>query len=152
MTPIGKPASRPRRKQGQLGATLLFTTNLVGIALAASVTFLVLGFAPFHLAKRGLMFASAMMVAIAIPLTIAFSGLTQQGKLLNQVPTGIVTLGGEQVRVGHVEVIAGSPPLVRLSLSAPNQVGAAQVDELKQLISERVGETIELEADVSLRR
>ena len=135
-----------------VGATLLFTTNLVGIALAASVTFLVLGFAPFHLAKRGLMFASAMMVAIAIPLTIAFSGLTQQEKLLNQVPTGIVTLGGEQVRVGHVEVIAGSPPLVRLSLSAPNQVGAAQVDELKQLISERVGETIELEADVSLRR
>ncbi|MEP1471016.1 MAG: TIGR00341 family protein [Halieaceae bacterium] len=135
-----------------IGATLLFSTNLIGIALAASVTFLVLGFAPFHLAKRGLMFASAMMVAIAIPLTIAFSGLTQQGNLLNQVPTGIVTLGGQQVRVGHVEVIAGSPPLVRLSLSAPNQVGTAQVDELKQLISERVGETIELEADVSLRR
>lgn len=135
-----------------IGATLLFSTNLVGIALAASVTFLVLGFAPFHLAKRGLMFASVMMVAIAIPLTIAFSGLTQQGNLLNQVPTGLLTLGGQQVRIGHVEVIAGSPPLVRLSLSAPNQVGAVEVDELKQLISERVGETIELEADVSLRR
>jgi uncharacterized hydrophobic protein (TIGR00271 family) len=135
-----------------IGATLLFSTNLVGIALAASLTFLVMGFAPFHLAKRGLIFAGVTMVAIAIPLTIAFSGLTQQGNLLNQVPTGLVTLGGQQVRIGHVEVTAGSPPLVRLRLSAPKQVEEAQVDELKQLISERVGEVIELEADFSLRR
>ena len=111
-----------------------------------------MGFAPFHLAKRGLIFAGVTMVAIAIPLTIAFSGLTQQGNLLNQVPTGLVTLGGQQVRIGHVEVTAGSPPLVRLRLSAPKQVEEAQVDELKQLISERVGEVIELEADFSLRR
>ena len=101
-----------------IGATLLFTTNLVGIALAASATFLVLGFAPFHLAKRGLIFAGVMMAVIAIPLTIAFSGLTQQGNLLNQVPTGKVVLQGQEVRVGHVEVVAGSPPLVRLQLSA----------------------------------
>ena len=32
MTPIGKPASRPRRKQGQLGATLLFTSQAAIVA------------------------------------------------------------------------------------------------------------------------
>ena len=135
-----------------LGAGLLFTTNLVGISLAASVTFLVLGFAPFHLARKGLTLALGMMAVIAIPLTIAFSGLIQQGTLLNRVPTGTIEVDGAQMQIGHVEVRPGSPPLIRVRLSAAQHPDVRQIDALKAIITERVGEPIVLEADFILRR
>ncbi|MFT6285963.1 MAG: putative hydrophobic protein (TIGR00271 family) [Alcanivorax sp.] len=135
-----------------LGAGLLFTTNLVGISLAASVTFLVLGFAPFHLARKGLTLALGMMAVIAIPLTIAFSGLIQQGTLLNRVPTGYIEVDGAQLDIGHVEVRPGAPPLIRISLSAAHHPDEHQIDALKAIITEHVGEPIVLEADFILRR
>ncbi len=135
-----------------MGAGLLFITNLVGIALAGSLTFLVLGFAPFHLARRGMTLAIAVMAVIAIPLTIAFSGLMQQGSVLNQVPTGSIEVAGEKMEVGHVEVRPGSPPLIRLQLSAARQPDDAQMDALKALLEQRVGQPIVLEVDIRLRR
>ena len=64
------------------GASLLFITNLVGISLAASTTFLVMGFAPFKLAKKGLAITLVLMAAITVPLYIAFADLVEQGRIL----------------------------------------------------------------------
>ncbi len=60
------------------GSFLLFVTNLVGITLSAALTFIVLGFAPVTKAKKGIIYASAMMAIIAIPLFISFSDMIEK--------------------------------------------------------------------------
>ena len=134
------------------GALLLLITNLVGIALAASATFLVLGFAPFQRARRGLAITLGMLLVIAIPLYISFSHLVEKDQLLSRVPRGDMELSGVPVRVGGVSVRSGEPWVVRLVLSSPERLDQAHVEELKQIISERVGYEVLVEAQFSIRR
>jgi uncharacterized membrane protein len=134
------------------GAFLLFITNLVGISLAASATFLVLGFAPFTLARKGLAVSLLMMAVIIGPLYVAFADLVEQGRILQQIPVGRTELVGQPVRLRILEVRTGAPPLVRVVLSSSERLEVTHVDALKQLISERIGRRIALEAQVNLRR
>ena len=134
------------------GALLLFITNLVGILLAASATFLVLGFAPFKLAKKGLAIALLLMAVIIAPLYIAFDNLVQQGSIRRQVPSGQIELNGQSVGVRVIKVRAGNPPMIRVILSSSMRLDENHVDALKQLITERIGSTVTLEAQLNLRR
>jgi uncharacterized hydrophobic protein (TIGR00271 family) len=134
------------------GASLLFITNLVGIALAGSATFLVLGFAPFKLAKKGLAITVLLTAVITAPLYIAFVDLVDQGKILRQIPTGQIELSGETVGLRIVKVRTGRPPLVRVVLSSSRQLDASHVDELKQIIIERTGRRVLVEAQLNLQR
>jgi uncharacterized hydrophobic protein (TIGR00271 family) len=134
------------------GASLLFITNLVGIALAGSATFLVLGFAPFKLAKKGLAITVLLTAVITTPLYIAFVDLVDQGRILGQIPTGQIKLSGESVRLRIIKVRTGRPPLVRVVLSSSRQLDASHVDALKQIIIERVGRRVLVEAQLNLRQ
>ena len=134
------------------GASLLFITNLVGIALAASTTFLVMGFAPFKLAKTGLAITLSLMAAITVPLYIAFGELVEQGELLKQIPTGQIELAGQQVDLRIVKVRTGGSPRVQVVLSSSGQLDVGHVDALKQLIRKRTGRSVSLEAQFNLRR
>jgi uncharacterized hydrophobic protein (TIGR00271 family) len=134
------------------GAILLFTTNLIGIALAASATFLVLGFAPFKLARKGLAISLALMALIIAPLYIGFSDLVMQESIMNQVPTDEIELTDARVSVRNVSVSSAQPPVVRLVVSSREVLEPRHIDELKQIIVRRVGQPVELDVQFSLRR
>ena len=134
------------------GAFLLLATNLVGIALAASATFLVLGFAPFKRARAGLGISLFIMLLISAPLTLSFSHLVAKDKILEQVPTGTIQLAGLLVHVRDVAVSLDEPHLVSIVLSSERHLEASHVDELKALITERVGQPIRLEVQSNIRR
>jgi len=134
------------------GAFLLFITNLVGISLAASLTFLVLGFAPFKYAKKGLGITLVLMAAIVVPLSLAFVDLVEQGRISRQIPNGDIGLSGEPVNVRVLKVTAGQMPVVRVILSSSRRLDETHVDALKTLIRERTGRTVLLEAQLNLRR
>jgi uncharacterized hydrophobic protein (TIGR00271 family) len=134
------------------GALLLFITNLVGIALAGSITFLVLGFAPFERARKGVGWSLMLMLFISAPLFVAFQHLVEEDWISEQVPAGQIELEGVHVYVGEVQVTVGNPHLITVVLSAPEQLDASHVDALKELITRRVAEPVELEARLHLRR
>jgi len=134
------------------GAFLLFTTNLVGISLAASLTFLVLGFAPFVLVRKGLVIVLALVAIIIGPLYVAFNNLVEQGRMLRRISPGQVQLADQPVDLRVVEVRNGTPPLVRVAVSSSRQLNEGHVDALKQLISNQVGRPVLLEAQLNLRR
>jgi hypothetical protein len=134
------------------GAFLLFITNIVGISLAATVTFLVLGFAPFRTATKGLTISLALMAVIAIPLYITFDKLVEQARIMDHIPRGQFELAGLQVRLRNVTVRAGTPPLVSLGMSSSQRITEEHVDALKKLISERIGGPVYLEAQFYIRR
>jgi uncharacterized hydrophobic protein (TIGR00271 family) len=134
------------------GALLLLLTNLVGIALAASATFLVMGFAPFERARRGLTVTLGILLVIAIPLYISFNHLVEKDRLLSQIPRGEMILAGAPVEVANVSVKAGDPWVVRVVLSSPQRLDHYHVEKLKQIISERAGNEVLVEAQFSVRR
>ena len=134
------------------GASLLFITNLFGIALAASLTFLVMGFAPFKLAKKGLAVTLLMMAVVVGPLYIAFENLVRSDEILAEVPTGEIELAGQRIDVRTLEVRTGTPPVVRVALTSPGRIDKSHVDALKQLISGRVGQEVLVDAQLNLRR
>lgn len=134
------------------GAFLLLVTNLVGIALAASATFLVLGFAPFKRARTGLGVSLLIMLLISAPLSLSFSHLVAKNRVLEKVPTGTIQLSGLLVHVRQVEVSLDEPHLVSLVLSSERHLEASHVDELKAVITEKVGEPIRLDVQSNIRR
>jgi len=134
------------------GAGLLFITNIVGISLAATVTFLVLGFAPFRRAQKGLLISVLLMSLIAVPLFFTFQDMIERGRIREQIPKGQFELAGLQVRLRNVTVFVGSPPLIRVGMSSSQRIDEKHVEALKEMISERIGRPIYLEAQFYLRR
>ena len=71
-----------------LHALLLFVTNLIGIVLAGAITFLVLGYAPLHVARRGIITWMIIAVMITIPLYHSFEAMKEKSdvqRALSQV-------------------------------------------------------------------
>ncbi len=134
------------------GAGLLLMTNLVGIALAASATFLVLGFAPFQRAKAGMGAALLVMLVISVPLSLSFSHLVTRDRILEHVPPGEMLVAGLPVTITFAEVSLGEPHLVRVQLSAARPLTSEHIDELKRVISARVGEPVVLDVQSNIRR
>ena len=134
------------------GAALLLATNLVGIALAGSATFLVLGFAPFKRARAGLGVTLLLMLLISAPLTLSFSHLVAKDRILELMPTGAIEVSGMTVHISRVTVSLSEPHVVRLELSSEQPLEASHVDELKSMITDRVDEAVVLEVQSNIRR
>jgi uncharacterized membrane protein len=52
------------------GAMLLFLTNLTGIILAAGLSFMVIGYAPFSRAKKGIALSAFMVRKVVVPVRL----------------------------------------------------------------------------------
>lgn len=134
------------------GAGLLLITNLAGIAVAASTTFLVMGFAPFSRARAGLGISLLIVLLISVPLSLSFFHLVQRDRILEHVPRGTIELAGTRVDIGQVSVALGEPHLISLVMSSSQELTIAHVDELKEIIRDRVDEDVLLQAQFSIRR
>jgi uncharacterized hydrophobic protein (TIGR00271 family) len=134
------------------GAALLLITNLVGIAVAASITFLVLGFAPFKRARAGLGISLFIVLVLSVPLSLSFLHLVEKDQITEHIPRGEVELLGVPVNIGAVKVSVGNPHVVQLTMSSPERLDSSHVDELKAFISDKVGEPVLLEAQFNIRR
>ncbi len=64
-------------------AFLLFSTNLIGIALAATFTFKMLGFSPVVRDKPGLITMLVFFLLICIPLSLSFQRITERTLMEN---------------------------------------------------------------------
>jgi uncharacterized membrane protein len=64
-----------------LGATLLYLTNLLGIALSCMLIFLVAGYTSLARARKPLIWTFALMAILVIPLGVSFARLVRQVQL-----------------------------------------------------------------------
>ncbi|CUS47756.1 MAG: TIGR00341 family protein [Idiomarinaceae bacterium HL-53] len=128
------------------GAGLLLLTNLVGIAGAAVLTFLALGYAPVKRARRGLAVTASLVGAIAIPLAFAFASIYQNWNIERDTQQRRFLALGQTVQLNNISVSIkqdtiyisadhiGSEPLTR-----------AQLLELKRQLEERWESDVVLE-------
>ena len=84
---------------------LLFTTNLVGIVLAAALTFVFLGFSPLRVAKKGLMTWLVIVSLVAIPLYSAFEQMKEDIKVQKILSNLTFSLEEHEVTLTHVKLI-----------------------------------------------
>lgn len=134
------------------GSFLLFLTNLVGIILAAAATFLVMGFSPLHLAKRGLLMSLGVVLVVSIPLSMAFYSMVQEQKMVSSLE-GLSFTGIEsQVTIRNVQIRRGDPLEVSVTMVSDRTLNTEELDKIKADIEQRLGRKIRLQASLSLLR
>ncbi|VAW48946.1 hypothetical protein MNBD_GAMMA03-2113 [hydrothermal vent metagenome] len=124
------------------GAFLLFITNLAGIILAAVATFFIIGFSPFHLAKKGIMLSLGFVVMISVPLVLAYTTMVEEQRI-------IYTLEGwktESIQIRDVTVRKGTPLYISAKLVSSSPLSANQIDVVKSNMQDLLDRDIQLEA------
>jgi len=86
-------------------AFLLFVTNLVGIVLAAALTFMVLGFSPLHLAKKGVMIWLVIVALVSIPLYSSFRQMKTDIEIQRMLSNLAFNVGEHEVKLTHIQVL-----------------------------------------------
>jgi uncharacterized hydrophobic protein (TIGR00271 family) len=134
-----------------LGAMLLFVTNLVGIALAASATFLVLGFAPIRTAKRGLGLGLAALAAVAVPLSISFRDIWETWSTERLVRAEAVVVDGREIELRSVRVTLERPAVrVQAVVASDATIGRETALAVKDELARRLGRPVALELETRL--
>ena len=129
------------------GATLLYLTNLLGIALACMVVFLSAGYAPLRQAGKPLLAAIILTSILLIPLGLSFSRLVQNARIQRSIrdalTNGTVTfqqLELTDLRVNWLE----KTPQVLLSVNAQEPVTEKQVKLLESFLEKEIGQQFTL--------
>lgn len=134
------------------GAFLLFTTNLFGIVLAAAATFLLMGFSPFHLAQRGLFVSTVFVVAVSIPLVLAFNSMVTEQRMLNVLEKWQCTSLDTPVKLRDIRLHGSDPLKVSATLLANRPLQNNDLDVIKQQLEKQLEQSIELEAVLAVKR
>ena len=129
------------------GATLLYLTNLLGIALACMMVFLSAGYAPLRQAGKPLLAAIILTSLLLIPLGLSFSRLVQNARIQRSIrdalTNGTVTfqrLELTDLRVNWLE----KTPQVLLSVNAQEPVTEKQVKLLESFLEREIGQQFTL--------
>lgn len=85
-------------------AFLLFVTNLVGIVFAAALTFVLLGFSPLHIARKGIMVWMLIVAVVAIPLYSSFSKMEEDIRIQKTLSNITFNVGVHDVKLTHIEL------------------------------------------------
>lgn len=134
------------------GAFLLFLTNLVGIVLAAATTFLLMGFSPFRLAQRGLLVSTVFVVAVSVPLVLAFNSMVNEQRMLNVLEKWQCTSLDTPVKLRDIRLHGSDPVKVSATLLANRPLQNGDLDVIKQQLEQRLEQKIELEAVLAIKR
>jgi len=125
-------------------AFLLFLTNLAGIVFAAAVTFTLLGYAPFHLAKKSVAGWLAVVVLVAFPLSKAFMTMTHRSELVESLERSEFRLKEHTVKLEHVTVVPKEGVWqVRCDAISDGVLSKEEKRQLKAAIEQRAGEKLE---------
>ncbi|WP_029408654.1 TIGR00341 family protein [Thiomicrorhabdus sp. Milos-T2] len=130
------------------GAFLLFMTNLFGIVLAASATFLVMGFSPFRVAKKGMLIALIFAITVSIPLTLSFNKMVMKQDIISTIKTWNVV--GMELR--DIKIRDGKTMVISLEILSKNRVENQQIDELQKRLENSLNQPVRLEARTAILR
>lgn len=124
-------------------AFLLFLTNLVGIVLAAALTFMVLGYSPIHVAKKGIVTWFMIALLVAIPLYHSFEKMKEHSAIQKRLANIHFTLKKQEVTLSHIQLIAHSKRLeVRCEVIASGFLSEEEKKMLKEVIEKTIGKKV----------
>jgi uncharacterized membrane protein len=122
-------------------AFLLFMTNLVGIVLAASLTFLMLGFSPVAVAKKGIFYAFVLVAIVSVPLSVSFIKMKHDIDVTQQLLNFKTTINKTKIKLKNIDVQGKE---VRCEVVASEILSGDEKRTLKSLIAKEVGEEVKV--------
>jgi len=128
------------------GAFLLFLTNLCGIVLAAALTFLLLGYSAFHVARRGLAASLLLVAVISVPLGISFQQMVAEHRIIG-------SLQGFEYRgttISNVSVLSSKPLQLALTLVTDKTISSDEILQLKTEVERRLQQPVTLQVSQAL--
>ncbi|MDD3637959.1 MAG: TIGR00341 family protein [Bacteroidales bacterium] len=131
-----------------LGALLLLVTNLAGIVLAGSFTFMLLGFSPFKRATKGMLISLSVVLLLSIPLAFSFGQMIKVHHYTREMEK--FEWKGTEIR--EIQVHNLKPMRIAFKLVTAEPLQSAQLDSLKMLVEEHLEQEVELEVVVALER
>jgi len=126
-------------------AFLLFITNLVGIVLAAALTFVILGFSPLHIAKKGILTWMTIVAIVAIPLYSSFNKMQEDIRVQTILSNLAFSVGENDVKLLHIELIhRKNLNEVRCEVMATGILTKEEKLRLKEVIQKSIGKKVEV--------
>lgn len=130
------------------GAFLLLITNLTGMVLAAALVFLLTGYSPFRLARKGLLISLFVVISISIPLGYGFFKVVEENKIIR-------SLNDKEIKGIILEKVimeSRSPMMISLDFVAKHNPSDEEIDLVKKEIEQIVGEDVTLKAAIRVQR
>lgn len=130
------------------GAFLLLITNLTGMVLAGSLTFLLAGYSPFKLAKKGLLISTFFVLALSVPLGYGFVRVVQE----NQIIQSISYKEFDQVTIKDVRVLNHSPLTLSITILSEDVPTQSEIDKVKSEVELILDKEVTLEIQTKFKR
>lgn len=131
-----------------IGALTLLLANLTGMVLSGAFTFLLMGFSPFKIAKKGLLISLVIVLAISVPLSYGFYQVVKQNNI-EKIVNGIEV---EDLVVKNVSVINKEPLKISFNLICNRMPINKDLDEVKKKIEDKLGQKVSLEINFKFRK
>jgi uncharacterized hydrophobic protein (TIGR00271 family) len=131
-----------------LGASLLLITNLIGIMLASSVTFILLGFAPISRARKALSLSLALMLLVTIPLGLRFDRMVDQNAIHDTLSRIAAAHPEDGILDVREVILSGKKPLIRLDVRVRQDWNEDMMNRNKARIEQTLGYPADLEFSV----
>lgn len=136
------------------GAMLLFLTNLAGIALAAAISFLVLGFAPISRPAQGaksLALSLALTLLLAVPLSYSFNQMHSSWQLEHELVSEVFSVNGKQLRMVDVQIgLLRHGVRVTGDIASPSRLEEKDLWALKVVLEQRWQRPVQMEVGYRL--
>ncbi|GGE43279.1 DUF389 domain-containing protein [Psychroflexus planctonicus] len=130
------------------GAFLLLLTNLTGMVLSGAFTFLLMGFSPFKIAKKGLLISLIIVLAISVPLGYGFIQVVNENKIVNSINNTKV----DQLLIKNVEIIKKEPLKLAIKIVGKQAPSDKELDQVKNKIEEILNKKVDLEININLEK
>ena len=115
------------------------------------MTFVVLGYAPIHRAKKGLLVSFLILSIITIPLVASFMKVMEQNTILNQLNNKQYKIYNKIVEVNILEVdLSKDLPNIFIETKSKDHLNKEDLQLLNQKISSQVGTKILLNIDMRI--
>jgi uncharacterized hydrophobic protein (TIGR00271 family) len=114
------------------GAFLLYITNLAGIILASGLTFIFLGYSPFHRAKKGIFPILITVIILCIPLGISFNQVIYQRTLSEKIKQ----LNFENIEIKTIQISMRKELYIYLNLTSEDYLTTEDIQNIQTKIEE----------------
>jgi len=131
------------------GAFLLFFTNLVGISIAATLTFQILGFSSVVKSRKSMLIVSMLLIATVFPLFFSYNKIIQSYKMETFIKQSRFLVNDKYVIIKAASVAErGDVMVIDLTISVREALKRRDLEILKQKLQDQVEHKLFIRAQV----
>jgi len=110
--------------------------------------FLLSGYSPFKLARKGILISSFLVLALSIPLGYGFIKVVQENRIIHSIDHQVVN----KIEIKDVKVISSSPLELSITLLSDHNPTDEEIQEIKNEIEMILERDVVLHINIRLKK